>query len=86
MKDSSGRELRRVGDFNLLPAPADCCQDCGRKHEKEQPHDATALFYKYSFYADHGRWPTWKDAVAHCTPELQLRWKEELVKIGKWTG
>lgn len=69
----------------MLPPPADCCQECAKKHEPEMPHDALSLPYQYSFANKNGRWPTWADAVAHCTPEMQAAWKDELMKIGGWS-
>ena len=74
--------MRKVGHFSLLPAQPGTCPDCAVEHDPRQPHNAQSLFYKYAFYADHGRWPTWGDAMAHCGPEMQERWKEELLKTG----
>lgn len=54
------------------------CSQCGRLHEPDQPHDAQSLAYQYAFYAEHDRWPTWADALAHCDPEIQNLWKQEL--------
>lgn len=70
------------GTFLLPPAPG-LCHECGHKHESDQPHNAQTLYYQYFFANKHGRWPTWKDAVAHCTPEVQKLWQEELEKLGK---
>jgi hypothetical protein len=39
----------------------------------------------YHFYAQYGRWPTWADAVAHCEPEMQAIWKEELIARRAWS-
>jgi hypothetical protein len=61
------------------------CQTCGTKHEPEQAHNAQSMYYQYAFYADHERFPTWKDAVAHCTPEIQAHWERELRARGAWS-
>lgn len=78
-------ELKQVGAFKMLPPKPDVCQVCATKHEPEEPHNQQSLYYQYYFYADNERWPTWKDAMAHCTPELQEKWiaalKEKGVKI-----
>ncbi len=68
--------------FTLLPAPAGTCQECAVKHQPEQPHNQQSLFYQYHFYGQHGRWPTWTDALAHCTPEVRQVWVECLAKHG----
>lgn len=72
------------GAFMLPPAP-DVCQECAHKHEPDQPHNAQTMYYQYRFANEHGRWPTWKDAVAHCAPEVQAVWKEALEKAGHWS-
>ncbi|MFE1598231.1 hypothetical protein [Methylobacterium sp. ID0610] len=75
----------RTAEFRLMP-PADpqACQTCGRRHPPEQPHDATRLHYQYSFRAEHGRWPTWADAVAHCAEPIREAWEAELRSRGLW--
>lgn len=55
--------------FAILPSPVDRCQVCGKDHQPHLYHDCQSLFYQYAFYGRHGRWPTWADACAHCTPE-----------------
>jgi hypothetical protein len=72
------------GTFLLPPAPG-LCHECGHKHEPDQPHNAQTLYYQYGFANKHGRWPTWKDAVAHCTPEIQKLWKSQLESLGVWS-
>lgn len=49
-------------------------------HEPELPHNQQSLYYQYYFYADHNRWPTWADAVAHCTEAMKSFWKEKLAE------
>lgn len=81
-------EFAEVRDFKLVPAREGACPICGRypAHEPEQPHDATRLHYKYWFYLQHKRWPTWKDAMAHCTPEMQAVWERDLRERDAWDG
>jgi hypothetical protein len=59
------------------------CQECAGDHPHTDPHNQQSLYYQQRFRAQHGRWPTWSDAMAHCTPEIQARWKEELIKMHK---
>lgn len=62
----------------LLPPASDKCQECGVKHVPEQAHDGNSLYYQYAFRKLHDRWPTWKDAISHCSPEVKEFWKKHL--------
>jgi hypothetical protein len=55
----------------LLPPTPDKCQKCAVAHPPEAPHDATSLYYQYWFKKQYGRWPTWEDAMAHCSEEVK---------------
>lgn len=33
-------------------------------------------------YNQHGRWPTWGDALAHCSKEIRYIWRKELMARG----
>lgn len=68
----------------LHPAPGQC-QTCARQHAPALPHDQRSLFYQMTFSQAHGRLPTWKDAMQHCTPETQAAWKIALVTTGVLT-
>lgn len=57
--------------FTLLPPAAGVCQQCAVDHEPNEPHDAESLRYQFWFYGQHERWPTWADAMAHCTAEIR---------------
>ena len=64
----------------LLPPAAHLCQACAVEHSPELPHNYQSMFFQYWFYRQHGHFPSWLDAMAHCAPEMQERWKEELSK------
>jgi mannose/cellobiose epimerase-like protein (N-acyl-D-glucosamine 2-epimerase family) len=49
------------------------------------PHNQQSLYYQYAFFGEHGRWPTWKDAVAHCAPEVAAARERELRKRSAWS-
>jgi len=66
----------------LLPPKPGVCQKCAVDHDEEMPHDQTSLYWKYWFYAQRGRWPTWSDAIADCTDEVKARWIEALKRHG----
>ena len=76
----------RTAEWMLGPPPPGKCSVCAADHAPDQPHDAQSLYYQYAFYADHGRWPTWADAISHCSPETQAMWKHELQRLNAWNG
>lgn len=69
--------------FRLLnnPKPG-TCPECAVEHKPEFPHNRDSLFYQYKFYDEYGRWPTWKDAMEHCTEDIKELWIQELTKRG----
>ncbi|MDI6886799.1 MAG: hypothetical protein QMD22_10780 [archaeon] len=52
--------------LKLIPPKPDVCQECACDHTLNEPHNRDSLYYQYYFYARHGRFPTWEDAIAHC--------------------
>lgn len=69
----------------LLPPAPDKCPICAVDHPADQPHDAQSLYYQYRFRAVRGRWPTWADAIAHCTADVQAAWREQLTACNAWS-
>lgn len=69
----------------LLPADPATCPVCATKHRTTDPHNARSLYYQYRFYGVRGRWPTWADAVAHCTAEVREYWEQALRDRDAWT-
>lgn len=68
--------------FTLLPCAPDVCQSCATKHAPDQPHNQTSIYWQYWFYGQHGRWPTWADALAHCTEQVKALWIKALARRG----
>ncbi len=68
--------------MTLLPPASDKCQSCAKSHEEELPHDQQSLFYQYWFYFQFERWPTWVDAMAHCSDEIKSEWVKLLKEHG----
>lgn len=66
----------------LMPCAPGVCQECAVDHVPEQPHNQQSLYYQYKFYQKNGRWPTWEDAMRHCSPEMQELWRDSLKKQG----
>lgn len=76
MSDNAPRQM------TLVPPAPHTCQECGALHPPEHAHDATSLFYQMHFHRAHGRWPTWRDAIAHCPEPWREAWEAELVAAG----
>ncbi len=72
----------KQGYFAQTPAVPGTCPECAVDHPPEQPHNQQSLFYQYKFYNEHGRWPTWEDAISHCSEEIKSIWRTELKKLG----
>ena len=70
--------------FKLLAPSPDVCQECAVKHEPEQAHNKDSLYYQMQFRSKNGRWPVWKDAIAHCLPEIREVWEHEIKARGAW--
>jgi hypothetical protein len=81
----TGEVTHEPMSWKVLPPPKDCCQFCAHKHEPDQPHNATTLYYRMTFYGMIGRLPTWADAMAHCTEEVQEGWKRQLRIMKVWS-
>lgn len=76
----------KKGGFTLLGPAPHLCQECATKHEPDQSHNQQSIYYQTKFNAQHGRSPTWTDAMAHCTPEVQQTWRKQLIDLMKRNG
>jgi protein-disulfide isomerase len=85
-RDSNNKPIIKgasmIGAFTLLPARPGTCPECAVLHEAGEPHNQQSLYYQYHFFAEHGRWPTWSDALAHCDEATKEFWGQELSKKG----
>lgn len=68
--------------WTMLKPKPDVCQLCAVNHAPEMPHNQQSMFWQYDFFGKNGRWPTWVDAMAHCTPEMKEHWIRELAANG----
>ena len=66
----------------LLPPAPNLCQECAAEHEPGNAHNQQSLYYQFKFHAETGRSPTWKDAIAHCVPEVKDQWIAQLKQRG----
>ncbi len=76
------KTLEQLNGMVLLPPKPDVCQECAGKHGPDEPHNLESLYYQMHFKAEHGRWPTWEDAISHCKERIKKMWREELTKLG----
>jgi hypothetical protein len=80
---NTGEEIKTEPmHWNMLPPAAHLCQECAVDHTPDQPHNQQSLFYQMKFNAEHGRYPTWADAMAHCDEGTRKLWTEELRRLG----
>lgn len=73
---------QRHGMMMLGKTPDGTCPECAVAHDPRMPHNQQSLTYQYHFYDKNGRWPTWEDAMAHCTKTVQDFWKVALREKG----
>lgn len=71
-----------MAELKLVPAPPGTCPECAVAHSPDLPHNANSLHYQYRFHGDHGRWPDWRDAMAHCSEKVQRLWVHALSEEG----
>ncbi len=67
------KELPRINMMFLLSSP-DRCEECDRDHEPAHPHNMDSPNYAKWFFAQHGRYPTWADAMGHCPEHEKEAW------------
>ena len=72
--------------FVLSSPRSGLCQTCAARHDPQDPHDPDSLYYQVQFYQEHGQYPTWRDAMAHCFAEVKTAWTTELVRAGVIVG
>ena len=72
----------RYGMISFGRTPDGTCPECAVAHDPKQPHNRDSLAYQYHFYDRNGRWPTWKDAMSHCSDEIKEAWTQALREWG----
>lgn len=67
----------------VIPAPKDgACRICGEIHGRGEAHNRDSLLYQHKFRMNHGRYPTWEDAMEHCSLTVKKRFCERLKRNG----
>ena len=81
---NTGRVEEKASGMMMLPAAPGTCPVCAAVHLPGEPHNRDSLFYQMRFHGEHGRWPVWADAVAHCAEPIRKLWEAELRRGGHW--
>lgn len=85
--DTARQEGGHLKLFKILGmTPEGTCPECATAHPEWKPHNQQSLTYQYKFYDKHGRFPTWADAMEHCSETVKGLWKAELLKKGIKVG
>ena len=82
LEENKMKNKKHLNGLSLVPPKPDVCQECAVKHRLDEPHNLESLYYQMHFKAEHGRFPTWEDAIAHCEERIKKMWREELTKLG----
>ncbi len=69
-----------IEEIKVLPPRPGACHVCAAHHAKDQPHERDSLYYQTMFYRKNRRFPTWEDAMSHCSEEVKAAFREELSK------
>ncbi len=78
----TGEETVLAMSWHIMPPAAHLCQTCGADHPEGAPHNRQSLYYQTVFHAEHGRTPTWEDAMAHCNDDVKQLTIETLEENG----
>ncbi len=66
------KNMKQVeGKMLLLPPRPGVCQECAVDHKPEEPHNKDSMYYQMKFKMKNDRWPTWEDAMAHCSQDIK---------------
>lgn len=65
----------------ISPMPG-ACPICATRHHPEQPHDKDSLYYQNMFRKKYKRFPTWNDAMSHCSETVKIEFTKKLARRG----
>lgn len=74
--------ILREGQVSILPPMEGACWVCGDIHNSRDPHNAGSLLYQHRFRKRNGRYPTWEDAMSHCSRKVKEKWAARLREKG----
>lgn len=67
------------GRILLIPPMPGNCKVCGAKHGTDDPHNLYSLYYIMRFRREHGREPTWEDAIKDLSADRRKELAEKYV-------
>ena len=70
------------GEIRVAAPSPGKCPVCATEHDPKEPHDRRSLYYQSRFRRSHKRFPTWADAMAHCSELTKAAWREKLLAQG----
>lgn len=73
---------QNMEDIRVVPPSPGMCPICAAKHDPAEPHDRDSLYYQNWFRRKHKRFPTWEDAMEHCTDDVKEKFVRCLERRG----
>lgn len=74
--------MSNMGEIKIMAPTPRRCKVCAADHPPADPHDRDSLYYQNRFFQKHRRFPTWEDAMSHCSEERKASFREELARRG----
>lgn len=71
-----------MDEIKITPPSAKACRICATVHDPQDPHDRDSLYYQNWFRKRFKRFPTWNDAMAHCSEITKACFKAKLIRRG----
>ncbi len=69
-------------EIKITPPGGKTCRICATNHDPQDPHDRDSLYYQNWFRKRFKRFPTWNDAMAHCSDMTKVCFTEKLIRRG----
>ena len=69
-------------EIKVVPPFPGSCPICATVHKPEEPHDRDSIYYQNLFRRKHKRFPTWTDAMSHCTETVKAEYAKRLAQRG----
>ena len=69
-------------EIKVIPPVPGSCRICATMHDPGEPHDRDSLYYQNKFYKKYKRFPTWNDAMEHCSEPVREEYVKRLAKRG----
>lgn len=73
---------QNMEEIKVVPPSPGACPICATTHAPEEPHDRDSLYYQNWFRRKHKRFPTWEDAMNHCTEDVKRKFAKKLERRG----